>query len=342
MFDGPNNDNGKYGAGSSGTGGQLEVISYLAQMGLGDLDLAKVASLLHAIRGEELPRPVTGEDSTPTMIGEELLQTMQGEDLLLEPHPATSNTDTAQPVWPGSPTGKKIIKIYLAEEQQVLREAYQTFLRAQPDIQLLGSSGDTSPEDLVAAVTELKPDVVLFGVKMLQATTVETLVTLREVWPHGAPVLLFGLFEVQGIRALREFSKDAVSGYAYMLKHKFDTSGQLAQVISSVAEGRVIVDPEVMVELVEACEGFQSILRELSQRELEVLSWMAKGYTNSTIADMLGLDIRAVERHIKSIYRKLHDDQPAGSNEPEDRRVRAALLYLKATGLLAPEPIPQH
>ena len=61
-----------------------------------------------------------------------------------------------------------------------------------------------------------------------------------------------------------------------------------------------------------------------------------------TIADLLGLDIGAVERHIKSIYRKLHDDQPESRDEPEDRRVRAALLYLKATGLLSPEPIPQY
>ena len=342
MLEGLNNENGMYRAGSTGTDDQLGVISYLAQMGLGDSDLAKVASLLHAIRSQELPQPVPGEDLSGAMVGEELLRAMQGEDLLVEPHLVAPFTDTARPVSPVSPTGKQVIKLYVDEEQQVLREAYQTFFSAQPNIQMLSSSGDTSPEGLGAAVTALKPDVVLFGVKVLRPTTVETLVKLREAWPHGAPVLLFALFEGRGIRALREFSKDAVSGYAYLLKHKFDTAGQLAQVISSVAEGRVIVDPEVMVDLLEDDEGYQDILRELSQRELEVLSWMAKGYTNGTISELLGLDIRTVERQIKSIYRKLHDDQPSSSNEPEDRRVRAALLYLKATGLLSPEPIPQY
>lgn len=55
MLEGLNGGNGRYGAGSTGTGGQSEVISYLAQMGLGDSDLAKVVSLLHAIRGHCLP-----------------------------------------------------------------------------------------------------------------------------------------------------------------------------------------------------------------------------------------------------------------------------------------------
>ena len=342
MLHGLNNENGMYSAGNAGIGDQLGVISYLAQMGLGDSDLAKVASLLQAIRTHELPQPVIGEDLSRAMVGEELLQAMQGEDLLVEPHPATPITDTARPVLPVSPTSKQVVRLYVDEEHQVFREAYKTFFGAQPNIQLLSSSGDTSPEGLHAAVTALKPDVVLFGVKVLRATTVETLVNLREVWPHGAPVVLFALFEAQGIRALREYSKDAVSGYAYLLKHKFDTAEQLAQVISSVAEGRVIVDPEIMAELIEPDEGYQNILRELSQQELEVLSWMARSYTNSTIAGLLSLDIKTVERHIKSIYRKLNDDQPSSSNEQEDRRVRAALLYLKATGLLSPEPIPQH
>ena len=341
MLNGFNGENGRYPAGSKQTGEESEVISYLAQMGLEDSDLSKVASLLHAIRAQEWSQPAAGEESLQTMAGDELLHTMQSEDLLLEPLNATVNTDTVRPTLPASPAGKRVIKLYLAEEQQVLREAYQSFLGAQPDIQLLSSSGDTSPEVIVAEVTALKPDVVLFGVKTLQATTVETLVNLRAVCPHASPVLSFALFDGQGIRALREFSRDAVSGYAYLLKHRFDTAEQLTQVISSVVEGRVIVDPEVMTELVEADEGHQRILRDLSPRELEVLSWMARGYTNSTIASLLDLEITVVERHIKCIYRKLNDDQCASSKEPEDRRVRAALLYLKATGLLTPEAIPQ-
>ena len=284
MLNGLNGENGMYGGGGPGTGDQSEVICYLAQMGLGDSELSKVASLLHAIRSQVLPRPAAGEESLPAMIGEELLLTMEGEDLLTEHQPGTLNTDTARPALPVSPPGNKVITVYLAEEQQVLRDAYHSFLGTQPMIQLLSSPGETSAEDLVAGVATLKPDVVLFGVKMLRATTVETLVKLREVSPLTAPMLLFALFEVQGIRALKEFSRDRASGYAYLLKHKFDTTGQLVQLISSVAEGRVIVDPEVMAELIEADEGYQHILRELSQRELDVLSWMAKGYTNSTIA----------------------------------------------------------
>ncbi len=133
---------------------------------------------------------------------------------------------------------------------------------------------------------------------------------------------------------MREFSKKASSGSAYLLKHTIDTAEQLTQVIFSVAEGRIIIDPMVMEGLIRTGESDNSFLRELSPRELEVLSWMAKGYRNDTIADVLSRDVKTVERHINNIYSKLHNDKDEGANDSRHPRVRAALTYLKATGML--------
>jgi len=125
-------------------------------------------------------------------------------------------------------------------------------------------------------------------------------------------------------------------GCAYLLKHTIDTVDQLTQVICSVAEGRVILDPAVMEGLIATGDAHGSFLKDLSPRELEVLSWMAKGYRNQTIAEVLFLDPKTVERHINNIYSKL-------GNCPEAKhpRVYAVTLYLRACGLLPAEQVAE-
>jgi len=71
-------------------------------------------------------------------------------------------------------------------------------------------------------------------------------------------------------------------------------------------------------------------LQELLPRELEVLSWVAKGYRNNTIAEVLCLEPKTVERHINNIYSKLGHFPPS-----KDQRVHAVTLYIKGTGKLS-------
>ena len=111
---------------------------------------------------------------------------------------------------------------------------------------------------------------------------------------------------------------------------------QLTQVIFSVVEGRIIIDPLVMEELIKIGEGRRDFPRDLSSKELEVLSWMAKAYRNDTVAKVLSRDVKTVERHINNIYSKLLSDRNNSENEGSKHpRMQAALTYLKATGMLA-------
>lgn len=245
-------------------------------------------------------------------------------------------TDADQSVAPrtASPnsTGKKRVKLYLAEEQQMLREAYQAFFIDHGGIQVVGSSGDTNGEALVSAATALKPQVILMGIKVLQPAAVEKLETVREQCPGVAVVVLSASYDMKGLKALREFSRGTAVGCAYLLKHTIDTVDQLTQVIVSAAEGRIIVDPAVMEGLITMGDTHSALLKELSPRETEVLSWMAKGYRNGTIAEVLCLEPKTVERHINSIYSKL-EQCPDGKHP----RVHAVTLYMRATGILPPD-----
>ena len=296
------------------------LISYLAKLGLGDADLARVFSMLQASPVAQ-PEDLQPEDPEPAMPA----KTLPKERVLEAAHPARRIIEPA----------RKTVTVFLAEEQQILKEAYISFFQDQGAIEITGSTEDTSTESLVAAAKAHQPDAMLLGVKSVQKDTVRKLEDLRQACPKMAIVLLFAFYDVQGIKALREFSKDTQSGCAYLMKHTVDTVEQLTQVILSVVEGRIIIDPMVMEGLIRTGDGQAAFLRDLSPRELEVLSWMAKGYRNDTIADVLSRDVKTVERHINNIYSKLLSDR-SGDEEEGSRhpRVQAALTYLKATGLL--------
>jgi DNA-binding NarL/FixJ family response regulator len=203
-------------------------------------------------------------------------------------------------------------------------------------MEIVGTSGHTSAEALATAAAALKPQVLLLGTKILQPGVVEKLDTLRQNCPEVAVVLLSASYDVKGIKALREFSRRASRGCAYLLKHTIDTVDQLVQVVQSVAEGRIILDPAVMEGLISTAGSKSTFLRELSPRELEVLSWMAKGYRNNTIAEVLCLEPKTVERHINNIYGKM-------GKVPEERhtRVHAVTLYMRATGMLPADDFSQ-
>ena len=98
-----------------------------------------------------------------------------------------------------------------------------------------------------------------------------------------------------------------------------------------------MVDPTVMEGLLSAGDRSSSHLQELSPRELEILGWVAKGYRNNTIADLLSRDVKTIERHLNNIYSKLQSGTEDEDDEAQHPRVRATLLFLRATGLLPPE-----
>ena len=232
------------------------------------------------------------------------------------------------------PNATKKVTLYIAEEQQILREAYQSFFLPHPDMDVIGASADTDAESLVRGVSTLRPNVLLLGIKVLQPAAVERLEALRKASPETAICLLSAYYDVKGISGLRAFSAGGSAGCAYLLKHTIDTVEQLTQVVLSVAEGRIILDQAVMEGLMSTPDAASPALKDLSPREMEVLSWMAKGFRNSTIAEVLCLEPKTVERHINNIYSKLGHFPPN-----KDQRVHAVTLYLKGTGQLAEEAL---
>jgi DNA-binding NarL/FixJ family response regulator len=244
--------------------------------------------------------------------------------------PPTAPTEASLMELPRALPASRRIRVYISEEQNLLRKAYETLLLSESSIDLVEVSGPCNAERAAETVAAMGPDVIIFGFKVLDPAAVEKLEVVRERCPSVPLVVLSAHYTARGVSALKEFSRNSSTSCAYLLKHTVDTAGDLTQVIWSVAHGRVILDPVVMDGLMgEQQNGFR-VLQDLSPLELDILKWMSKGYQNQTIAALLHMDATKLQRHVDSILRKI-GDCPAML----DGRVYAITQYLKATGALS-------
>jgi DNA-binding NarL/FixJ family response regulator len=219
------------------------------------------------------------------------------------------------------------VRVVVADDSYLVREALVHVLEASDDIEVVGACRDR--DDLMRAIEESDPDVVVSDIRMPPTQSTEGLEVaawLREHRPHVGVVILSQYAEPGYGLALLEGGSDR---RAYLLKERIRYRGQLISAIRDVAGGGSVVDAKVVEGLVGArSRAGRPGLDELTPRELEILTYVARGLSNQAIADELVLTKRAVEKHINAIFMKL------GLSEATDvsRRVKAALIYLSDQG----------
>jgi len=217
------------------------------------------------------------------------------------------------------------IRVLLAEDSYVVREGVRALIDTQDSLELVATCADL-PE-LMAAVDELAPHVVLTDIRMPPTQTdegVRAAQWMRRNHPDIGVVVLSQYVEAD--YAIRLF-EDGSGGRAYLLKERVGDVEDLVDAIRQVHSGGSVVDRAVVDALITARTREHSPVDDLTAREREVLSHIARGRNNKAIADLLVLSPRAVEKHINVIFAKL-----GLADEPDSHhRVRAVLLYIAAT-----------
>ncbi|MFI5054458.1 MAG: response regulator [Acidimicrobiia bacterium] len=215
------------------------------------------------------------------------------------------------------------IRVVVAEDNYLVREAVTRLLETDPGIEIAGVCEDF--DGLLATVDATLPDVVLTDIRMPPTGTdegVRAAAKLRTSHPDIGVVVLSQFVEPSYALELLDGGSER---RAYLLKERISDVDQLVRAIREVAAGGSVIDPKVVEALVDArSRRADSPLQHLTPREREVLAEMAQGRNNAAVASALGLSERAVEKHINSVFSKL------GLSEELDvhRRVKAVLLYL--------------
>ena len=227
----------------------------------------------------------------------------------------------------GDRPGEQPIKVALADDSLLMREALDNLLGAADDVEVVASCGDR--DSLLAAIEAEPPDVVVTDIRMPPTDSDEGLQVadaLRREHPEIGVVLLSQFADPQyGIALLDHGS----ARRAYLLKEHIQYRGQLLSAIRTVAHGGSVIDPKVVDGLFAARRRDElSQLAQLTPRELQILGFVARGQNNQAIADELVLTKRAVEKHVNEIFHKL------GLTSAPDisQRVKATLIYLAETG----------
>ncbi|GAA4258701.1 response regulator transcription factor [Dactylosporangium darangshiense] len=215
------------------------------------------------------------------------------------------------------------IRVVVADDSLLVREGVRALLSDQPDLSVIGLAADH--DELLSTVEQLAPDVVVTDICMPPTNTdegVRAAIALRAGHPSVGVVVLSQYDDPAHATALLQ---DGVAGRAYLLKERVAQPGQLAEAVRAVAGGGSVIDPRIVEAMLTArSRPASSALRHLTARERQVLSEMATGANNATIADRLFVTVRAVERHINSIFAKLGLAEEGETH----RRVGAVLLYL--------------
>ncbi|HEM6015524.1 TPA: response regulator transcription factor [Streptococcus suis] len=208
------------------------------------------------------------------------------------------------------------IRVMLVDDHEMVRLGLKSYLNLQPDVEVVAEASDG--EEGLAKALEVKPDVVVMDLVMPKMTGVEATLALLKEWPQAQIVILTSYLDNEKIYPVLE-----AGARGYMLKTS--SADEILAAIRKVALGEYAIETEVEKK-VEHHKRHPDLHDDLTAREREILTLLAKGYDNQRIADESFISLKTVKTHVSNILSKL-----AVSNRTQ------AVVYAFQHGLVAQE-----
>ncbi len=214
------------------------------------------------------------------------------------------------------------MRVVIAEDGVLLREGLAQLLAAR-GFDVVGTC-DTA-ERLLLLVRSYSPDVAIVDIRLPPTHSDEGLRAALEIRADHPSVGVLVLSQYVELGLAMRLLADSAEGVGYLLKNRINNVKDFLAAVERVATGGSAIDPVIISTLLGKRRSDDSVA-ELTPREREILSLMAEGRSNQGIADGLVITLRAVERHVSTIFGKLG----LPSTGTESRRVLAVLLYLRS------------
>jgi len=211
------------------------------------------------------------------------------------------------------------LRVVLFEDSVLLREGLVR-LFDEAGYVTAGAWGDA--DDVVARVREARADVAILDVRLppgFRDEGIRAALAVRAALP-AVGILVLSQY-VEGVYA-KELLAGGEGGVGYLLKDRVTSLDEFTDAVRRVRERGTVLDPLVVQGLLSARPD---PLATLTPRERDVLTLMAEGRSNASIAGRLFIGVGAVEKNISAIFAKLGLEESG----TEHRRVLAVLAFLQ-------------
>jgi DNA-binding NarL/FixJ family response regulator len=203
------------------------------------------------------------------------------------------------------------IRVVLADDHPITRAGIKKYLEKAPDIEVVGETSDGS--SVLALVKELDPDVLLLDMEMPGKKGVDV---AQEMQNLKIPVKILALSTYDEKQYIFGLLSTGAAGYLM----KEEVPQTIVDAVRGVAHGEQGWVSRRVAAIISAWTvDDPTQVNALSERELEVLALVVAGKTNQEIGVVIGISPKTVEKHLESVYSKLHVAS----------RVEAAVLAVK-------------
>lgn len=192
------------------------------------------------------------------------------------------------------------IRVLIAEDHPIMRQGLSVVLDAHAGFSLVGEAEDG--EQAVRLAQELKPDVITMDLHMPVKDGITAIQEIMELQPDIHILVLTSYPDDDKV-----YQAVKAGAMGYFLKET--RPEQLIEAIRMVHQGTAVLQPEIARKLMAEIRQppkETSTNDALTQREMEILSYLARGYSNQEIAQELVISIRTVATHVGNILGKLH------------------------------------
>jgi DNA-binding NarL/FixJ family response regulator len=218
------------------------------------------------------------------------------------------------------------IRTLIADDHTIVRAGIRQFLESAPDIEVVGEAEDG--EHAKSLIQAERPDVAVLDIQMPKATGIEV-TRWAKANAQGVGILILTAFNDDPY--VMAVLQAGANGYVL----KTAAPDDIIQAVRDVHAGKSVLDPSVtgalMAQLFHKSET-QSV-EQPTEREMEVLHLVAKGFTNKAIGVKLGISDRTVQGHLAHVFDKLQ------ANSRTEAVMRAVSLgwISQDTGMLTEE-----
>ncbi|MDU3984440.1 MAG: response regulator transcription factor, partial [Staphylococcus epidermidis] len=181
------------------------------------------------------------------------------------------------------------IKVLFVDDHEMVRIGISSYLSTQEDIEVVGEGA--SGKEAITKAHELKPDLILMDLLMDDMDGVEATTEIKKDLPQIKVVMLTSFIEDKEVYRALDSGVDS-----YILKTT--SASDIADAVRKTYEGESVFEPEVLVKMRNRMKKRAELYEMLTEREMEILLLIAKGYSNQEIASASHITIKTVKTHV--------------------------------------------